>query len=59
MTTRLEETKQVRALVALIVQEDPAFLPIFTRLDHEAARLESNDPVAAARALAAHQRAMA
>lgn len=55
----LEELVRLRATVAKLVVRDPVYAPIFERLDREIAELETTDPVARARAIAARHKAIA
>ena len=55
----LEELVRLRAAVAKLVLENPAYAPIFERLEIEIASLEASDPVARARAVLAGQKAIA
>ncbi|WP_287012202.1 hypothetical protein [Actibacterium sp.] len=48
----LDRLKAALAKVAKLVVSDPVYVPVFTRLEAEIAKLETNDVLARARALA-------
>ncbi|WP_062018048.1 hypothetical protein [Aureimonas sp. AU4] len=55
----IAELHEMRSTVADLVAREPAYLPIFERLDAMVGAHEANDPIARARALIAAQKAMA
>lgn len=55
----VDELVRLRAAVAKLVVENPAYAPIFERLEIEITSLEASDPVARARAILAGQKAIA
>jgi hypothetical protein len=59
MTDRLNEIRRSREVVAVMLPDAPELHWVFERLDREVQALEMNDPVARARLLAAHHKAMA
>jgi hypothetical protein len=55
----VKQIRRARDAVALLVADDPAYVPIFERLELELAAAEATDPVEKARAIAAVQRLIA
>lgn len=58
MKTRFEELKAAQLKLALLVEEDRVYVPIFERINQEIAKLEQEeDAIARAKAIAASYKA--